>query len=206
MMSAAWVVLAALLVGGAVLRRATPAPPAGATDDGAGLGRGQRASYSAELHGTSPVLGAAADDAGSGSAAATAGVAPWRSPLSSVRHRQQQHHQEHPHHHVQGKQQQGRQRRRKNHHNRYHHPEQGQEHEEQGRRRLQPATSSCSAHSEYAPSTLADPDIPEDNPPSTYEFRCADGEFLVEAEPSVIDHTYTQRRSTYSVRLIQYIR
>lgn len=80
--------------------------------------------------------------------------------------------------------------------------------QQQRRRRLQPATTpSCSAHTEYASSTLADPDNPEDTePPSTYEFRCADGEFLVEAEPSVIDHTYTERRNTYSVKLIQYIR
>jgi len=41
---------------------------------------------------------------------------------------------------------------------------------------------------------------------TSYEFACADGEFLVEAEPSVVDHQYAVRRDTYSVKLIQSIR
>eukprot|EP00903_Cladosiphon_okamuranus_P013050 g12174.t1 len=58
---------------------------------------------------------------------------------------------------------------------------------------------------EYTSSILTDPDTPDDSALTTNAFSCADGEFLIAADPSVVDHFYTDRRDTYTVKLIQCI-
>lgn len=80
----------------------------------------------------------------------------------------------------------------------------------QRRRRQQATAPSCSSNSGFSSATLADPDwVVEHDGGSgveSHEFACSDGEFLVAAEPSVVDHVYAVRRDTYSVKLIQSIR
>ncbi|CAM9196365.1 unnamed protein product, partial [Ectocarpus sp. 8 AP-2014] len=96
-----------------------------------------------------------------------------------------------------------------------HAPTPGKQRQQRRQRRLASSSSSppsCSPYTGDASSVLTDPDWGDadwNDDDGTYyysEFSCGDGEFLVEAEPSMLEHSYTSMRDTYSVKLVQSIR